>query len=112
MATEDRYPFAIETTRWDIPGAFDTTFRWEYEHGRPAMEGLYSKAKKLQWNAEERIDWSQDLDPENPMELPDESILIYGSPAGTSSRGKRRRGSATTSRPGRSRSSCTASRAR
>jgi hypothetical protein len=80
MATEDRYPFAIDTTRWDIPGAFDTTFRWEYEHGRAAMEGLYSKAKKLQWNAEDRIDWSQDLDPENPMGLPDEAISIFGSP--------------------------------
>jgi hypothetical protein len=80
MATEDRYPFAIDSTRWDISSHFDTTFRWEYEHGRPAMEGLYSKAKKLQWNAEERIDWSQDLDPENPMELPDESVLIFGSP--------------------------------
>ncbi len=80
MATEDRYPFAIDTTRWDIPSHFDTTFRWEYAHGRPAMEGLYSKAKKLQWNAEDRIDWSQDLDPENPMELPDESVLIFGSP--------------------------------
>ena len=80
MATEDRYPFAIDTTRWNIPSSFDTTLRWEYQNGRPAMEGLYSKAKKLQWNAEDRIDWSQDLDPENPMELPDESILIYGSP--------------------------------
>jgi hypothetical protein len=80
MATEDRYPFAIESTRWDVPGQFDTTFRWEYEHGRPAMEGLYAKAKRLQWDADQRIDWSQDLDPENPMELPDESVLIFGSP--------------------------------
>ena len=32
-----------------------------------------------QWDAEKRIDWSLDLDPENPMELPDESISIYGS---------------------------------
>jgi hypothetical protein len=80
MATEDRYPFAIETTRWDIPGNFDTTFRFEYEHGRPAMQGLYSKAKKLQWNSEERVDWSLDLDPENPMGLSDEGISIFGSP--------------------------------
>jgi hypothetical protein len=80
MATADRYTLAPEGPRWDIPGRFDTTFRWEYEDGRPAMEGLYAKAKKLQWDGDERIDWSQDLDPENPMELPDESILIYGSP--------------------------------
>ena len=80
MSTEDRYPFAIEDTRWDIPGEFDTTFRWEYENSRPALDGLYRKAKKLQWDADERIDWSHDLDPENPMELPDETINIFGSP--------------------------------
>jgi hypothetical protein len=32
-----------------------------------------------QWNTNTRIDWSQDLDPENPQELPDESITIFGS---------------------------------
>ena len=37
---------------------------------------LYEKGKRQQWNAQERIDWSQDLDPENPMLLPDETISI------------------------------------
>ncbi len=79
MSSESRYPFAIDSTRWDVPGAFDTTFRWEYEEGRPSLLGLYSKGKRLQWDAEQRIDWSLDLDPENPMELPDDAISIYGS---------------------------------
>ncbi len=79
MSSESRYPFAIDSTRWDVPGAFDTTFRWEYEEGRPSLLGLYSKGKRLQWDAEQRIDWSLDLDPENPMELPDDAISIFGS---------------------------------
>jgi hypothetical protein len=40
---------------------------------------LYEKGKNLQWNTSTRIDWSQDLDPENPQELPDESVSIFGS---------------------------------
>src|SRR6266566_3157663 len=65
---------------WEMRNAFDTVFRWEYEEGRTALMNLYEKGKKLQWNANVRIDWSQDLDPENPQELPDESISIFGSP--------------------------------
>jgi len=79
VTTQDRYAYSIDESRWDIPGSFDTTFRWEYEDVRDKLSGLYKKGKRLQWDADTRIDWSQDLDPENPQELPDESISIYGS---------------------------------
>jgi hypothetical protein len=79
MTTQNRYPEPLEDTLWELSGELTTTFRWEYEDGRPGLENLYAKAKKLQWNADERIDWSLDLDPENPMEFPDEAISIYGS---------------------------------
>jgi hypothetical protein len=79
MATKDRYASPPEEIDWQVPGAFPTHFRWEYLDGREALLGLYRKGKKLQWDAEERIDWSQDLDPENPQGLPDESIAIFGS---------------------------------
>jgi hypothetical protein len=36
------------------------------------------KGKKQQWDAAERIDWSFDLDPENPMMLDDRVIPIFG----------------------------------
>jgi hypothetical protein len=80
MSTQQRYAFPPGDTEWKVPGQFDTVFRWEYEQTRAAMMTLYEKGKNLQWNSNVRIDWSQDLDPENPMELPDESVLIYGSP--------------------------------
>jgi hypothetical protein len=42
----------------------DTIFTWDYTKGRyPALERLYEKAKKSQWNAEVDIDWSIDVDP-------------------------------------------------
>jgi hypothetical protein len=79
MTTESRYPRQIDGIDWQIPGSFATHFRWEYEDGRESLLKLYDKGKKRQWDASERIDWSRDLDPENPEELPDESIPIFGS---------------------------------
>ncbi|MGH7895999.1 MAG: ferritin-like domain-containing protein, partial [Candidatus Binatia bacterium] len=79
MTTQDRYAYPADTDRWDVPGAFDTTFRWEYQDGRDSLMKLYAKGKQRQWDADTRIDWSQDLDPENPEQLPDESIPIFAS---------------------------------
>jgi hypothetical protein len=79
MTTTRRYAIPVDDAAWRVPNTFDTVFRWEYEEGRDSLLNLYEKGKKLQWNTNTRIDWSQDLDPENPQELPDESISIFGS---------------------------------
>ena len=79
MTTNRRYAIPVEDSTWAVRNAFDTVFRWEYEDARDALVRLYEKAKNLQWNTNTRIDWSQDLDPENPQELPDESLSIFGS---------------------------------
>jgi hypothetical protein len=80
MSTEQRYARPTEGLEWPVPGQFDTVFEWEYEAGTEALRRLYQKGKRLQWDQETRIDWSQDLDPENPQGLPDEAIVIYDSP--------------------------------
>jgi hypothetical protein len=64
---------------WQVPQAFTASFRWDYDDGREALLALYDKGKRRQWNAAERIDWSQELDPENPSQLPDQAIPIFGS---------------------------------
>lgn len=79
MATELKYVLPVEQTDWKIDGKTETTFRWEYEDGRGDLLNLYEKGKRQQWNATDRIDWSQDLDPFNPMGIPDQAIAIYGS---------------------------------
>ena len=113
MTTHQRYAMPVDPTEAIIPGRFDSLMRWEYEDGRDSLLKLYEKGKERQWDGNTRIDWSQDLDPENPQELPDESISIFGSrrlePADQAGAG---RICAATSRRGSSRSSCTASRAR
>jgi len=79
MGTSDQHPARLDDVDWVVSSGFDTLLSWNYEEARPALAGLYAKGKRLQWDAQERIDWSQDLDPENPMEIPDLAIPIYGS---------------------------------
>ena len=81
MTSLNRYTSPVEQVAWDIEQAYATTFSWEYDDGRAKLLALYDKGKRQQWNASDRIDWSQDLDPENPSGLPDEMISIHGSPA-------------------------------
>ena len=80
MATMYRYQLPVEQTGWALSGETQTSFTWEYEDERSKLLALYDKGKKQQWDAAERIDWSLDLDPENPQELDDRMIPIYGSP--------------------------------
>ncbi len=79
MSTMYRYTLPVEQTEWHFKGKGETCFTWEYEDERQALLQLYDKGKKQQWDAAERIDWSLDLDPENPMLLDDRSVPIYGS---------------------------------
>src|SRR4030095_17127248 len=81
MATAPRYASPPNAPDWRYPQSFDGLMRWEYEDGRGSLLNLYRKGKRQQWDAAERIDWSQDLNPENPAGMPDEMISIFGSPA-------------------------------
>jgi hypothetical protein len=79
MSTQQRYVTPLDELEWSVPSEAATTFKWEYESAREPLLKLYRKGKRMQWDTDVRIDWSQDLDPENPQELPDESVSIFGS---------------------------------
>jgi P-aminobenzoate N-oxygenase AurF len=74
------YTLPVEQTRWEIPGGNVTVFNWEYDEGRDKLLNLYEKGKKLQWNAQERIDWSHEVDHANPLQAPEQYVPIWGSP--------------------------------
>ena len=78
MGSQRIYTLPVEQTGWAVNGEFETVFNWEYDDLRDRLLTLYSKGKQKQWDAEVRIDWNQDLDPENPMLLADEYLGIYG----------------------------------
>ena len=95
-----------------IPVPQDVAYNWEYDATRARLMRLYENAKRDQWNATERLDWSIDVDPEKGL-LPDVAIGIYGTPIWEQADARARSsGCATRRSPGSSASSCTASRAR
>ncbi len=79
MTSMNRYPQPLTDEEWHVRQPLESVFRWEYDDGRKRMLNLYDQGKRRQWDAAQRIDWSQELDPENPSGLPDEIIGIFGS---------------------------------
>ena len=79
MSLRDLYPLEGIEKRWSVPQGFDATFDWEFDEGRKTLMHLYQKGKDMQWDAVNRIDWDLELDPENPMQMPDEAIPLKGS---------------------------------
>jgi hypothetical protein len=72
--------YAIEPdgSQWSVPQDFDVNFNWDYDDGRAAMAGLYRKGVEMQWDSTTRIDWSQELDEDNPEQLPEAMLPISG----------------------------------
>ena len=66
-------------SRWAVEEDFSAVFDWTYGQNRAELLGLYAKGKRKQWDAEDRIDWRQELDPENPQQIPDHFFPLAGS---------------------------------
>jgi 1,2-phenylacetyl-CoA epoxidase catalytic subunit len=73
------YTLPVEQTQWEVPSGSTTVFNWEYDDTRDRLLTLYEKGKEKQWNAQTRLDWSIDVDPESGQNTPDQYIPIYGS---------------------------------
>lgn len=80
MSTMFRYALPVEQTGWQVGTRMDASFAWEYDDGRDKLLALYDNAKRHQWDAALRIDWSLDLDPANPMRLDDRGLAIAETP--------------------------------
>jgi len=50
----------------EMPLGFSAHFDWGYSRDQPALQRLYEAAKISQWNGSTDLDWSVDVDPENP----------------------------------------------
>jgi hypothetical protein len=77
----DMYTIPPKSGQWSVSRSGETRFKWEYGEGRDRLLTLYQKGKDRQWDSASRIDWSLDVDPLNPIGLPDELVPIAGSPA-------------------------------
>ena len=65
---------------WSVPSGGDTLFTWDYDAGTEQMLNLYARGKQHQWDAATRLDWDHEVDPDNPLGLPDEFVWIAGTP--------------------------------
>ncbi|WP_171168735.1 ferritin-like domain-containing protein [Streptomyces sp. I05A-00742] len=80
MATRQLYAHEPGEPLWEVPAGGAARFGWEYEEGRERLLALYRKGKDKQWDADKRIDWHLEVDPYDPLGVPDENMLIHGTP--------------------------------
>jgi hypothetical protein len=80
MSTLFRYTLPVEETNWKFQGAAETSFTWEYDAASEDLLKLYAKGKQQQWDADQRIDWTLEVDPDDPMQMDDSVVPLYGTP--------------------------------
>jgi hypothetical protein len=61
-----------------IEATLDVAYNWGYQETRRELRDLYRKAKKAQWNAEERLDWSISVDLDK-QQIPEVMHPLFGS---------------------------------
>ena len=67
-----------EVDHLDIASPATTVFDFDYTDGREQLLRLYDKGTRRQWIGSDRLDWSLDVDLDNPVGWPDEIVPIYG----------------------------------
>lgn len=65
---------------WGVPVGGKTLFSWDYNEAADELLALYAKGKQRQWDAETRLNWDHEVDPDDPLGMPDDFIWIAGSP--------------------------------
>ena len=59
------------STNWETVDAYETPMDvcWQFDYAidNEKLKNLYSKSKRLQWDAERDIDWSLEIDPSKPI---------------------------------------------
>ncbi|GAA0368919.1 diiron oxygenase [Streptomyces blastmyceticus] len=66
--------------RWAVPLGGDAVIEWDYDRRNDKLVRLYQQGKQRQWDMDERLDWDHEVDPGDPLGLPDDFISIAGSP--------------------------------
>ena len=58
-------------TNWEtadiLKSPMEICWQFDYEISREKLKNLYSKSKRLQWDSEQDLDWSIEIDPSRPI---------------------------------------------
>ncbi|MFD5450076.1 diiron oxygenase [Streptomyces sp. NPDC003470] len=64
---------------WAVPVNGRAVIQWDYDRRNDKLVRLYQQGKQRQWDMDERLDWDHEVDPDDPLGLPDDFISIAGS---------------------------------
>jgi para-aminobenzoate N-oxygenase AurF len=64
--------------KWGINSPATTVFDFNYTDGRDQLLRLYDKGTRRQWIGSDRLDWSLEVDLDNPVGLPDDINPLFG----------------------------------
>ncbi len=72
MAAAPEFPEVSANAQVDVGlerilTSFDACYAWRYGSVKEGLRDLYAKAKRDQWDGEEALDWSIEIDPEEPL---------------------------------------------
>ena len=68
MSTSPETPPGLDWTQSDIfKTPMEIAWQFDYEISGERLKNLYSKAKRDQWDAERKLDWSIEIDPSKPL---------------------------------------------
>jgi hypothetical protein len=74
------YALTPDADEWQVASPITTIFDFDYTGGRDQLLRLYDKGTRRQWIGSDRLDWSLDVDPMDPVGMPDEMHTLYGTP--------------------------------
>ena len=84
---------SADRASWTVDTSLTTTFDFDYQGGRDQLLRLYDRGTRKQWIGADRLDWSLEVDPTDPLGMPDQSIPIADTAAvGPDERGGSQRG--------------------
>ncbi len=68
MSTSPETPPGLDWTQSDIfKTPMEVAWQFDYAISGERLKNLYSKAKRDQWDAERKLDWSIEIDPSKPL---------------------------------------------
>jgi hypothetical protein len=73
-------PADAPASHWEIASPISTVFDFDYTDGRDQLLRLYDKGTRRQWIGGDRLDWSLEVDHDNPVCMPDDLHPLFGTP--------------------------------
>jgi hypothetical protein len=70
--------FEAGASRLYVESPTTTIFDFDYTAARDQLLRLYDKGTRRQWIGSDRLDWTLEIDPENPVGMPEEINPLFG----------------------------------